>query len=181
MFIILITFFVLSFSRKIGMMWFSTSSTVSHMTSIFAASALFLPYRPGNKNKDHYKHWLSMDVQWTQKLLREKLGGGGGGRGHSHTNVLPTRVHQLLKWTLNGVSHHVTFAPLKMTPHLENINPKWRILIVMALKMISRVGSLENHSIPAPCRPKYTISYAIYISGLNENDKWLSWMLIIWI
>ena len=36
---------------------------------------------------------------------------GGGGGGHSHTSWLPTRVHQPLKWTLNGVSHHVTFTP----------------------------------------------------------------------
>ena len=41
----------------------------------------------------------------------EESGGGGGGR--SHTSVLlPTQIHPLLKWTLNGISHHVTFAPL---------------------------------------------------------------------
>ena len=34
-----------------------------------------------------------------------------GGRGVSHTSVLPIHVHQPLKWTLNGVSRHVTFPP----------------------------------------------------------------------
>ena len=44
-------------------------------------------------------------------------GGEGGGGGHSLVNVLPTRVHQPIKWTLNGVSHHVTFTPLNgVTP-----------------------------------------------------------------
>ena len=35
-------------------------------------------------------------------------GGGGGGGGHVHTSVQPTHILQPLKWTLNGVSHHVT-------------------------------------------------------------------------
>ena len=39
--------------------------------------------------------------------------------GHSHTNLLPTRVHQPIKWTLNGVLHHFTFAPLYKTNCLK--------------------------------------------------------------
>ena len=48
------------------------------------------------------------------------LPGEGGGGGYSHTSLLPIRVHQPRKWTLNGVSHHVTLAPAK-----------WHILIVI--------------------------------------------------
>ena len=37
---------------------------------------------------------------------------GGGGGGGAHINVLPTHIYQLLKWSLNWISHHVTFARL---------------------------------------------------------------------
>ena len=47
---------------------------------------------------------------------------------HSHTSWLPTRVHQPLKWSLHGVSHHVTFESLDGVRPGKN-NPKWRIWI----------------------------------------------------
>ena len=58
---------------------------------------------------------------------------GGGGGCHSHTNVLTTRVHHPLKWTLNGVSHHVSRAPLNGVIPAKN-NTKWRVLIVVVLR-----------------------------------------------
>ena len=57
--------------------------------------------------------------------------------GHSHTSVLPIRIYQLLKWTLTGISHHVTWGggggslAHKCTthPHLPTFktDPKWHI------------------------------------------------------
>ena len=55
---------------------------------------------------------------------------GFPGGSLAHKKVLPTRVRQLIKWTLNGVSQHVTFAPLNcITVTLAKHNLKLRILI----------------------------------------------------
>ena len=53
-----------------------------------------------------------------RRKRKEILGlgrGGGGGGCHSHGSVLPIRVHQLLKLSLNGVLHHIHVC-----------TPKWR-------------------------------------------------------
>ena len=54
---------------------------------------------------------------------------GGGGGSLAHKCATRSRVHQLLKWTLNGVSHYVTFAPLNgVRPAKHNPRPEWPIL-----------------------------------------------------
>ena len=65
--------------------------------------------------------------------------GGGGGGVHSLTSWLPTRVHQPLKRTLNGVMYHVTFAPLNgvRPAHKKKIlNGVGLFKIVMGLRKI---------------------------------------------
>ena len=51
-------------------------------------------------------------------------GGGGGGV-----------TRNFIKWTLNGVSHYLTFAPLNVFTPAKH-NPKCCVLIAMTLKMI---------------------------------------------
>ena len=74
----------------------------------------------------------------------------GGGRGdHSHTSMLPTAStrHPPLKWTLNGVSHSVThFVPLQWRHADLQHNHKWRVLIIMVLRMIPQNGVLNTYA-----------------------------------
>ena len=68
-------------------------------------------------------YFLIRGCNWTLQDIHISRGGGGG---HLHISVQPTRIHQPLKWTLNGKLHHVTFTPLNgITPAKHN--PKWRI------------------------------------------------------
>ena len=55
--------------------------------------------------------------RWTSDwLVCTVFGGGGVGRGVTRMQVGYPRIHQPLKWTLNGVSHNVSYI----------CTPKWR-------------------------------------------------------
>ena len=67
-------------------------------------------------------------AEWWENTLLIKFGNSGlnyhppppPGECHCHTNELPIRVHPPPEWTLNSVSHHVTFSPLNgVTPEKQ--------------------------------------------------------------
>ena len=51
------------------------------------------------------------------------------GGSHSHTSLLSTCILPHLKWTLHGVSHHVTFAPLNSVTPVKQLQMAYELLI----------------------------------------------------